>query len=281
MSTSDGLSVWSERVERPGVVGLHDCAYASALMALEWGGWARFPLGRTAAEREALEASDDRPDETGARKEDVDLAVRRRYGIRMRPIADGSRAGLLATLAVPNLALTLPGRLSHFPAGHRLRRWDPGFEGGHEVCVVTLGGGAAWWGDPLAPMGYAGDRVTIAEAAAFAWYPNDARMVRAGEFAEDEPMIKTGTIHTAATPCEVALPKGALTFPAPDATAGGTPLTYDYLATAVGVTPDKVFGAYVLNAGGLRYFRLEDVRGVHRLLTVNEAVAALRKGAAS
>ena len=50
-------------------------------------------------------------------------------------------------------ALTLDGSMGAFPAGHRLRRWDPGFTGGHSVAVFRLETGW-WWCDPLAPLHY-------------------------------------------------------------------------------------------------------------------------------
>lgn len=78
------VTVWSERDE-PNAAGWRDCSYAAALMALVAGGFSAFPEGiYTVAEREALERSDDKPDEIGAGAEDITTAVQRRYGLTLR-----------------------------------------------------------------------------------------------------------------------------------------------------------------------------------------------------
>jgi hypothetical protein len=86
--------VWSERPE-PNACSLKDCTYSSGLMGLIWGNFTAFPLGiYTVAEREALERSDDQPNETGASLDDLILAVQRRYGLALVK----SRPDLLAPL---------------------------------------------------------------------------------------------------------------------------------------------------------------------------------------
>lgn len=137
-----------------------------------------YPLGiYTNAERNALEAADDRADHTGATFNDTDVAVKRRYGITVRKIADGTLAGLRAELTKPGQALAIAGsnaRLSTF-----LRRWDPAFSGAHAVCVVVKATGLTWL-DPLAPDRYPGDPVTVDEVLRWAFMPSDARVGRTG-----------------------------------------------------------------------------------------------------
>jgi len=61
------------------------------------------------------------------------------------------------------------GSMGNFASGHRLRRHDPGFAGGHSVDVSRVDGtDRVWWCDPLAPKGtYSGEWVTKAELAKF------------------------------------------------------------------------------------------------------------------
>ena len=80
----------------------------------------------------------------------------------------------------PGMGAVLFGYLSRFPAGHRLRRWDPTYRGGHVVFVERLDAeNRAWWMDPLAPLKYGtslrtylGEWVTAAELSTFLGGPN-------------------------------------------------------------------------------------------------------------
>jgi hypothetical protein len=147
--------VWSERVE-PGGGGYKDCTYSSALSLLVFAGKKSFPLGiYTVAEREALERSDDQPDETGASQVDITTACKRRYRVTLRTVP----TSLATALTKVGTGLTVAGRNGNLPAGHTLRRWQPGFIGGHCVCIIPLGNGRSRWLDPLAPNKYAGDIV--------------------------------------------------------------------------------------------------------------------------
>ncbi len=169
--------VWSERPE-PYAPGLRDCAYSSVLMCLVHGGWVRYPLGiYTAQEREALERSDNQPDETGADIPDLIVAVRRRYGLT---ITESRSEGLTAALATTGIALAIQGRLSNLPAGHAQRRWDPDFTGSHMVCVLTGGAGRNVWLDPLAPNKFAGDMVADSVVMTYARGLGDYIPVRRG-----------------------------------------------------------------------------------------------------
>jgi hypothetical protein len=149
--------VWSERNDPNAPGGAwRDCTYSSGLMMLVAGGWTKFPLGAyTVVEREALERSDNQPDETGASQDDLKLAIKNRYGISVGRPPWGIAEGVKHT----ELALSLQGSNKNLPYTHTLRRWDRSFTGGHEVCIVPLGNGKCLWLDPEAPMGYAGDVV--------------------------------------------------------------------------------------------------------------------------
>jgi hypothetical protein len=65
-------------------------------------------------------------------------------------------------------AFVLMGRLSMFPDGHRLRRFQPTYTGGHAICGVKEDETGGRGFDPLGPLtGYAGERWTAAEFATF------------------------------------------------------------------------------------------------------------------
>lgn len=91
----------------------------------------------------------------------------KRYGIVAPHLVTGAAAIWTALSAGKGAAIA--GMMSAFPAGHRLRRWDPGFAGGHAVYVQREDASdRVWWIDPLAPIGtYKGEWVTKAELLAF------------------------------------------------------------------------------------------------------------------
>jgi len=154
------VKVWSERND-PNAPGgsWRDCTYSAGLMGLVFAGFTKFPAGAyTVAEREALERSDDQPDETGASLNDLQTAIGRRYKLDI-PI---SRIALLAQHhARSDLGFVIQGKNGNLPLGSDLRRWDPKFTGGHAVFVVPTGDGTTvTWYDPEAPMGHSGDLVT-------------------------------------------------------------------------------------------------------------------------
>lgn len=172
--------VWSER--RPGA--WDQCTEGAYLMALVYGGWRDFPRGiYSDGERNALdEATPPDPATGGSTFDLLDAGARRRYGVTLHRIPGDTKRGLRTQLGIAGQALAIAGSLGHFPVGHRLRKWQPDYTGGHAVAVVTLGEGRCWWGDPLAPMGDAGDEVTVDAVATFAWYPSDARIITGGAF---------------------------------------------------------------------------------------------------
>ena len=176
--------VWSER--RAGA--WDQCTECAYLMAMLYGGWRTWPDGAyTDAERNALDAATPPdPPAGGSTFPLIDTGAQRRYGVTLHRIPDGDRDELQRQLRIPGQALAVAGSPGHFPRGHRLRRWQPDFTGGHAVCVVTLGEGRVQWLDPLAPMGFEGDQVLIGAVLTFAWFPNDARIIVGGAWQADE-----------------------------------------------------------------------------------------------
>jgi hypothetical protein len=288
-------TVWSERQEAPGVVGLHDCTYSANLMVLVFAGKRSYPLGLySAAEREALERSDERPDETGATHRDTDLAIRRRYGVTMRMLADQSAGGLRAALSTPGRAYAVAGMYGRLPS--ILRRHDPGFTGAHDVCVIPLGNGRVQLLDPLAPFGYAGEPVAVDTILAYAFIPNDARWLAAGEL--EDPMLDPAR-HTPLLVADCAA--GGTLYADPDRRAahlGGRPWGGGLaigLATGA-VAPKDAAGRTILvpvlvnlaNAGEPRRpawcwygnDKINNVRLPGGPVTAAPAIAALRDAAA-
>jgi hypothetical protein len=173
--------IWSER--RPG--SWDQCTEGAYLMALVYGGFRAFPAGKyTDAERDALDAATPPdPASGGSTFALLDAGALKRYGATLHRIPDGSRAGLKAQLNSSGQAFAVAGSLGGLPEGHRLRRWQPTYTGGHAICVVSLGDGKVWWGDPLALMGGDGDLADLDRVLDFAWFPSDARVIKAGAFA--------------------------------------------------------------------------------------------------
>lgn len=171
--------VWSERPELHAPT-LKDCMYSAHLMALVYGGHTAFPFGiYTAKEREALERSDERPDETGATQADATLAVKRRYGRVMRTVS----MSLATALTKVGTALTLSGENGRLSVNNRLRRWDRSFTGSHAVCVIPVGGGQSLWLDPEATNRFAGDTVQNTTILQWAYGgSSNMRFVRKDEF---------------------------------------------------------------------------------------------------
>ena len=118
----------------------------------------------TLPEAEALRRDAGVPPGGGLTSDDLRRGLAKRYGFTGEQVA-GAPA-----LADGDCAV-LSGRLSHFPAGHRLRRWDPDYTGGHAVFVYRVGA-VTTWADPLAPnvvggKPWRGEAVTAAEVRTF------------------------------------------------------------------------------------------------------------------
>lgn len=125
-------------------------------------------LPATHAEAEALRSESGRGPLGGTSTADLRRALEARYGwTGWREVAG---ADPLWSSMAPGTAAAAQGRLTAFPAGHRLRRWDPTFAGGHDVLIVRLDDRPrVWWCDPLAPQNgsYEGEWVSHAELDAY------------------------------------------------------------------------------------------------------------------
>ena len=119
----------------------------------------------------------------------LDAASVHRYGVRLRTVTpSGTRATdaqLAVALSTPGNMLALPGSYAGLASGHRLRRWQPGFIGGHMVAVLVRPDKSLLWLDPLATSRFTGDVTDLPTAMAFAFGNNDAHMAAADEFRED------------------------------------------------------------------------------------------------
>jgi len=226
---------WSERTELHSAY-LRDCLYSGYLMCLVYGGFTEFPLGiYTPEEREALERSDNRPDETGASVTDGDTAIRNRYGKGLLTTTDVRTAlamtGVAVALAVVNGNLAPTDKDLN---GNIIRRWDPNFTGGHFVCVIPndFGPGKHRWLDPEAPWKYAGDPVSTATVLKWANGVQTPRYAKAGMF---KRVLKCATT-VRATPSIFAAALG--TLPA---------------GTACTVISEVYMGGYwTVNCGGVK-----------------------------
>lgn len=141
-----------------------DCAYASAIMLVHKAGKRWWPAGYGVREREALERSDDQPDETGANYRDIQLACHRRYALSLPTVPPDALGRWLAGTA--KRGFSVPGRMTNLPPF--LRRWDTAFTGAHQVYVEPMGDGLhVRWLDPLATWGFKGDIVPVTTVLAF------------------------------------------------------------------------------------------------------------------
>jgi hypothetical protein len=141
-----------------------DCRFDAAV---EWLRAMGRDIPPTHAEAEAIRAAAGLQPTGGSRHEDLVRGVMRRYGFAIPSQVEGAEA-LLAAMP-PGTCAIVDGSLGNFVYGHRLRRWQPGFTGGHAVYVEHTADDVWLWCDPLAPVGYQPDRVSATEVRAFAW----------------------------------------------------------------------------------------------------------------
>jgi hypothetical protein len=139
-----------------------DCLWASAIE------WLR-AIGRnvpaTHAEAEALRAASGQGPLGGSGFRHLILGAKNRYDLTVPP--PGMKSAFLAAFR-PGVAAVIAGSLGGLPAGHKLRRWEPGFTGGHAVYVERTTD-AILWCDPLAPVGSSPDRVALDDVERFLW----------------------------------------------------------------------------------------------------------------
>lgn len=121
--------------------------------------WCRLTHSRaippTHFEGERLRQSSGSRPSGGTNIDDLSRGIRRRYGYNPGTSIRGF--GELWRQLKPGKAAVCQGVMGVFPYGHRLRRWDRGFNGKHCVLVVRVDASdRVWWCDPLAPEGWAG-----------------------------------------------------------------------------------------------------------------------------
>lgn len=143
-----------------------DCTFCAAIEFARLCHDAGIPA--THAEAELLRDASGRKPTGGTNVGDVIRGLQGRYGWLTGYVQASSYAELRTTL-VPGTAAVSQGRLAAFLFGHSLRRWDPGFVGGHAVLLINDGDPSGpWWCDPLAPKGqYRGERVTWSEVRTY------------------------------------------------------------------------------------------------------------------
>lgn len=135
-----------------------DCLWCSVV---EWlnDTWKDVP--DTLAYAEKLRDASGEPPTGGSNYTDVQRAFNK-FGIPIT-VAPLSFAAFWTALK-PGTAAVASGENGNLPAGHRLRRFDTDFTGGHAVYVARMDTtDRVWWCDPLAPdTGYSGEWVTKA-----------------------------------------------------------------------------------------------------------------------
>lgn len=191
-----GLGNISERRELH-ATGWRDCTQAAAMRGCADHGIV-FPLADLDLEREALERSDDYPDEAGATMDAIVTAMDRRYGYSGDPVTD-----LRTALRTPGCTLLIQGTAGNLP-DHQ-KRWDD-YMGGHAIAYRVLSPTGGTFLDPRAPMGFAGDAVTPAQMEAFAWGASTTRAFRwkpgllagqGGEMIRVDPQVAKAALRIA------------------------------------------------------------------------------------
>lgn len=163
-----------------------DCSWASAV---EFARSVGQNAPATRAEYEALRlASGDiaTPGNPGSNLWDVERGMKKRYGW----------AGTIGTgtghLTVGRSAI-VTGSMGVWPVGSKWRRWDADFAGNHAVAVFRLDSLARiWWCDPLAPTGWNGEWMPMAELQKF-MAPLGSRLMYADMNSRRTPMVGTVT----------------------------------------------------------------------------------------
>jgi len=144
-----------------------DCSWDSAIEFARAAKTSAIPATHTEAEHLRDDAGE-RPT-GGSNIDDVRRGLARRYRWSTGYTVAYNFSQLWAALTKGKVAV-VQGSMGAFPAGHRLRRWQPSYAGPHAVCAFRLDGtDNVWWCDPLAPygVGYKGQWVTKADLKRF------------------------------------------------------------------------------------------------------------------
>lgn len=141
--------------------GWEDCTWASGVMAANAQTKGNYPA--TLAEAERLRAASGEPPGGGSNIGDLTRGMMARYGWAGATV-EHDWTKVSKALAVGRGAV-LQGSMGSVST--HLRRWDPGFRGGHAVYVQRERSGALWWMNPQAPATYQGEEVTDAQAKTY------------------------------------------------------------------------------------------------------------------
>lgn len=214
VSEREGAHVWPDG--RLDDAAWEDCLWSSAVE------WVR-ALGRavpaTHAEAEGLRAASGQGPLGGSTLDDLRRGLDARYRLAMPAPVSGA-AAVVAALE-PGMAAVVTGSLGGFPAGHRLRRWQPGFTGGHAVYLERGLDGTWLWCDPLAPVGASPDRVAEADVRTFAWSAVVGRVAFVER--EEVTMFPIVTREPFPAPVRFVIPAGT-TLPGYDPASPGRPV---------------------------------------------------------
>lgn len=144
-----------------------DCGPCSVLMLVDATTGHREPVTADLNEAERLRLAAGYGPTGGTNIGRLAGAATVRYRIKLPRAVSGASA--VWTALRPGFGAAIAGTMGNFPAGHRLRRWQPSFAGGHSVYIAREDATqSVWWVDPLAPRGwYSGERVTRQELATF------------------------------------------------------------------------------------------------------------------
>lgn len=146
----------SEREPGPWI----ECTFTSAVMAVRsWG----FRVPAKLIEAKGLHKASGKDPAKGGSIADVIKGFYVRYNTRKgQQLSNADFPALWTDLSVGRSGV-FQGSMGAFPAGHHLRRHDPGFKGFHAIFVIRLDErDRVWWVDPLAPLGdYQGEFVPL------------------------------------------------------------------------------------------------------------------------
>lgn len=181
-----------------------DCAWCSSVMFARWCRNPRIPA--THAEAELLRDAAGEPPLGGSNVDDLLRGLKARYG--WTPPVRVNTAGLWQKLT-PGSGVVVSGKMGAFPAGHNLRRWDPGFTGGHSIFAIRVDTqDRVWWDDPLAPKGtYQGQWVSKADLIRFATALGSTHLV-APKYSQEE-VVKA---ITSEAPVTMDIANGAIVY---------------------------------------------------------------------
>lgn len=159
--------------------GWEDCAWCSLIMFLRLAYRPDLPANHTFAEairgRVMGPLGGTSPSQLIAAAKTIGTSGPGTPGIALHGV---SAANLWAALTPGTVAL-VNGSMGAFASGYTLRRWDPGFAGGHSTLAARVDDqDRVWWDDPLAPTGtYQGQWVSKADLVKFAAKLNSTSFV--------------------------------------------------------------------------------------------------------